>query len=42
LAIAEFGNHYNFHRYHKALGNVMPSDVLSGRGEQILHPRKEV
>jgi len=41
-AITEFVNYYNNGRYHKALGNVAPSDVLDGRREQILQKRKEV
>jgi len=41
-AIASFVEYYNFHRYHKALVNVTPADVLHGRREQILQHRKEV
>jgi transposase InsO family protein len=41
-AIADFVEYYNFHRYHKALKNITPADVLYGRREQILERRKEV
>ena len=41
-SITEFVNYYNNRRYHKALGNVAPSDVLDGHREQILQKRKEV
>jgi len=41
-AIADFVEYYNYHRYHKALGNVTPAVVLYGRREQILQRRKEM
>jgi len=42
IAITEFVNYNNNRRYEKALGNVIPSDVLDGRREEILERRKEV
>ena len=41
-ALAAFVNYYNYRRYHKALGNVTPADVINGRKERILQRRREV
>jgi hypothetical protein len=41
-AIAAFVSYYNYRRYHKALGNVTPSDVLKKRRQEIVRRRNEV
>ncbi len=41
-AIADFADYYNYRRYHKALGDVTPADVLYGKRKRILQRRKEV
>jgi putative transposase len=40
MLVVDFVDYYNYRRYHKALGNVTPADVLNGRSEQILQHRK--
>jgi len=42
VAITGFVDYYYNRRYHKALSNVTPDDVLHGRREEILITRKEV
>ena len=42
VAITGFVDYYNHRRYHKALSNVSPDDVLNGRREEILIKRREV
>jgi hypothetical protein len=42
VAISGFVDHYDNRRYHKALSNVTPDDVLHGRREEILIKRREM
>jgi putative transposase len=39
-AITNFVNYYNYPRYHKALGNVTPDDVLQGQKDSILSMKR--
>ena len=41
-ALVSFIAYYNYGRYHNALGNVTPSDVINGGRAQILLRRKEI
>ena len=41
-AIGKFVRYYNFDRYHKALNDVTPADMLAGRRDEILDRRREV
>ena len=41
-AIVAFVSYYNYRRYHKALGNMTPSDVLRGRREEAVRQVREV
>ena len=41
VAIGEFVDFYNHRRYHKALKDITPADMLAGRRDEILGRRKE-
>jgi len=40
--VALFIDHYNNHRYHEALDNVVPADVYYGRDSEVLQRRAQV
>ena len=40
-AIRKFVELYNHHRYHKALKDITPADMLAGRRDEILGRRRE-
>ena len=40
-AIGRFVEFYNHHRYHKALNDITPADMLAGRRDEILERRRE-
>ena len=42
VAIGRFVDFYNYRRYHKALKDITPADMLAGRREEILGRRGEV
>ena len=41
VAIGKFVDFYNYRRYHKALHDITPADMLAGRRDEILGRRKE-
>ena len=42
VAIGKFVDFYNYRRYHKALNEITPADMLAGRRDEILGRRREV
>ncbi|MCH2516502.1 MAG: IS3 family transposase, partial [Dehalococcoidia bacterium] len=42
VAIGRFVDFYNYRRYHKALKDITPADMLAGRQNEILGRRGEV
>ena len=41
-AIDEFVDFYNYRRYHKALKDITPADMLAGRRDEIQGRRREI
>jgi putative transposase len=41
VAIGKFVDFYNYRRYHKALKDIIPADMLAGRQNEILGRRRE-
>jgi len=41
VAIGRFVDFYNYRRYHKALKDIIPADMLAGRRDEILGRRRE-
>jgi transposase InsO family protein len=42
IAIGRFVDFYNYRRYHKALKDIIPADMLADRRDEILGRRREV
>jgi|TARA_B100001971_G_scaffold200791_1_gene212757 transposase InsO family protein len=42
IAIGKFVDFYNYRRYHKALKDITPADMLAGRMDEILVTRREI
>jgi transposase InsO family protein len=41
VAIGKFVDFYNYRRYHKALKDIIPADMLAGQRDKILGRRRE-
>jgi transposase InsO family protein/transposase-like protein len=42
LAVNQFVDYYNNHRYHESLDNLTPADVYFGRARKILQKRQQI